>query len=164
MTTNQGGGNTKPPPDPFGFEIIKYLPRLRKFCYSLTGKRDDDLVNDTIVTALAKQHLYVKDNNLCAWLCSILHRHFLTTLRKSKQRSKYDKDVILNYNTVNPISEQVIDLKQEIVKLPINLQELIIKLSIGESYEEIAEEYKCPIGTVRSRVHRGRHYLRELLN
>jgi RNA polymerase sigma-70 factor, ECF subfamily len=146
------------------------LPRLRRYAQALTRdlSRADDLIQDTLVRALAKQHLYQDDTNLRAWLFTIMHNQHVNNIRRNVQEgNSLDVDTVAAHlvAVTNPTaSRQLRELDEAIGKLAMEQRQVILLIGLeGMSYEEAAAILDVPIGTVRSRLSRGRDALRRLM-
>ena len=150
-------------------DVLATIPKLRAFGISLSGNVDvaDDLVQETLVRALAHLNSFQPGTNLEAWLFTILRNHFRSEYRKSK-REVEDADGHLA-GTLSSLPEQVCriefkELQQALTKIPTDQREaLILVAASGFAYEEAAEICGCAVGTIKSRVNRARHRLAELL-
>jgi RNA polymerase sigma factor, sigma-70 family len=154
----------------FKREMLATLPSLRAFAVSLTGRHDkaDDLVQDTIMKAWAKQSSFEMGTNIKAWLFTILRNEFYSQMRK-RGREVQDSDGIFTERlSVHPSQYGAMDLedfKKALDSLPADQREAIILIGAsGFSYEEAAEICDCAIGTMKSRVSRARVRLQELLD
>jgi len=146
------------------------LPRLRRYARALTRdpSRADDLIQDTLVRALAKQHLYQDGTNLRAWLFTVMHNQHVNDIRRNVQEgNSLDVDTVAAHlvAVTNPTaSRQLRELDEAIGKLAMEQRQVILLIGLeGMSYEEAAAILKLPIGTVRSRLSRGRDALRQLM-
>ncbi len=153
----------------FKREMLATLPSLRAFAVSLTGKHDkaDDLVQDTVMKAWAKQDSFEMGTNIKAWLFTILRNEFYSQMRK-RGREVQDSDGIFTENLAQHPSQygslDMQDFKKALEKLPDEQREAIILVGAsGFSYEEAAEICGCALGTIKSRVNRARQRLQELL-
>jgi RNA polymerase sigma-70 factor, ECF subfamily len=149
---------------------LSYLYRVA-FCLVHKNREDtEDLVQETIIKAYKSFH-QLKDNKKCrAWLSSILHNTFINKFRKEKRNpvapQPNEEGVIYQDDPENKILEEV--TYQEVLKALLELPEeystvVIFSDMQGVSYKEIAEIVGIPIGTVRSRLSRGRQLLRAKL-
>ena len=146
------------------------LPRLRRYARALTRdpSRADDLIQDTLVRALAKQHLYQDGTNLRAWLFTLMHNQHVNDIRRNVQEgNSLDVDTVAAHlvAVTNPTaSRQLRELDEAIGKLAMEQRQVILLIGLeGMSYEEAAAILKLPIGTVRSRLSRGGDALRRLM-
>ncbi|XYD11552.1 NepR family anti-sigma factor [Methylobacterium sp. NMS12] len=155
--------------DTFRLGLIDALPKLRLFAMSIIpdAHRVDDLVQETVLKAWAKQDLFVPGTNLTAWLCTILRNHFYTEYRKRK-REVEDADGAAAAELISPASqEHTSELRAvwaHIAKLPAAQREALLLVGAqGLTYEAAAEVMGCETGTVKSRVSRARASLVESL-
>ena len=147
------------------------IPRLRRYARALTrdGSRADDLVQSCLVRAVAKQHLWQPGTDLRAWLFTILHNQHVNDVRRSVREgvSVPVEDVapVLTSLSNAAASLQLRDLERAMARLPEEQRQVILLVGLeGMSYEEVAKILGIPIGTVRSRLSRGRDMLRELMD
>ncbi|MCX7833089.1 MAG: sigma-70 family RNA polymerase sigma factor [Ignavibacteria bacterium] len=158
------------------------MPLLRSFAYKLTSDEfeAEDLVQETYMRAFRFFHKFEKGTNCKAWLFRIMKNLFINNYRKNqKSPDKVDYDEIENfYETIKSERTDSSDLQEkvysnllddEVIQALNSLQDdfktVIILCDIeGLSYEEIADFVQCPVGTVRSRLHRGRKLLQQKLN
>jgi len=146
------------------------IPRLRRYARALTRDvvRADDLVQNCLVRAIAKQHLWQAGTDLRAWLFTIMHNQNVNDVRRS-MRDGITVDVadcasVLTTQPTAPAALELRDLKIALDKLPLEQREVIMLIGLeGMRYEQAAEILGVPVGTVRSRLSRGRERLRELL-
>ncbi|MEY2720241.1 MAG: subfamily polymerase sigma-70 factor [Bacteroidota bacterium] len=161
----------------FELEALPHMSALYSFAVRLTRDRDDaaDLVQETYLKAFRFFDKFERGTNCKAWLFRILKNSYINKFRKtSKAPDTVEYDAIEEfYETIRDSSvetsvleEQVIDnaLDDEVAKaieaLPEEFRTVIILCDIESfTYEEIAEFIDCPIGTVRSRLHRARKLL-----
>jgi RNA polymerase sigma-70 factor, ECF subfamily len=146
------------------------LPRLRRYARALTRdpSRADDLVQDTLVRALDKQHLYQDGTNLRAWLFTLMHNQHVNNARRNvREDNSLDVDTVAAHLvavTDPTASRQLRELDEAIGKLTMEQRQVILLIGLeGMSYEEAAAILDLPIGTVRSRLSRGREALRRLM-
>ncbi len=149
--------------------MLAAIPRLRAFAISLcgNGERADDLVQETLLRALAHMDAF-RPGSMIAWLITILRNIFLTEWRK---RRREIPDVYGSYAaklTSQPAQTGGLEfgeLLEALGRLPMEQREPLILVGVsGLSYEQAAEICECAVGTVKSRVHRGRVRLAELLS
>jgi RNA polymerase sigma-70 factor, ECF subfamily len=150
-------------------EVLKHLPALRAYARSLRLQSDDadDLVQTTLMKAIANIDKFTAGTNLRAWLFTIMRNTFLTEVRKHAR----ERPGVVDCASSMPISEPVHDehiagqrLMQAIARLPQHYREiLLLVVVLGESYEDAARICGCAIGTVKSRVNRARALLIEEL-
>lgn len=156
-------------PSCFKKSLIESLPDLRAFARSLIRNADkaDDLVQDTILKAWAKQDSFEVGTNIKAWLVTILRNEFYSQMRKRGREVQDSEGTYSNAMAIHPAQYGSLDLKdfrKALDQLPDDQREAIILIGAsGFSYEEAAEICDCAIGTIKSRVSRARSRLQELL-
>ena len=150
--------------------VEQEIPRLRRYARALTHATDraDDLVQDTLVRALAKLHLWQPGTDLRAWLFTIMHHQYVNTVRReARERTTVDIEHVsstLAATTDPTVRRQLLELDRALARLPTEQREVVLLVGLeGMPYESVAEILGVPIGTVRSRLSRGRERLRELL-
>lgn len=148
-------------------ELESVIPRLRRYARSLTRDqhRGDDLVQDTLVRALDKLHLYQRGTNLLAWLFTIMRNLHINSLRSAKwERSQAETQVELPVPGLQISNLAMRDLAQAMSKLPDDQRETVVLVAVeGMAYQDVAQIMQVPIGTVRSRLSRARDRLRHLV-
>ena len=154
----------------FKREMLAVLPSLRAFAMSLCGKQDraDDLVQDTVMKAWAKQESFEIGTNMRAWLFTILRNEFYSQMRKAGREIQDSEGTFTNNVATQPAQHGMMDMqdfRNALAELPDNQREAIILVGAsGMSYEEAAEVCDCAVGTIKSRVNRARARLQELLS
>src|SRR4051794_19379180 len=127
-------------------EIASYLPRLRRYSRSLVRDtaRADDLVQDTVVRAIEKMHLYRHDTNLGGWLTTIMHNEHVNAARRFLRAPTFVPADGANEAVTSPSQEAPIELgeiRRAIARLPISQREPLLLFWIdGMKYEEVAAE------------------------
>jgi RNA polymerase sigma-70 factor (ECF subfamily) len=151
-------------------EIEAEIPRLRRYARALT--RDvcaaDDLVQDCLTRALGKLHLWQSGTDLRAWLFTILHNQYVNYVRRSVREGAAvglsDNEPLLTRAPHQGQRLELRDLERAIAKLPEEQRSAILLVGLeGMRYEEVAAVLDVPIGTIRSRLSRGREALRKLV-
>ena len=145
------------------------IPRLRRYARALTRdfSRADDLVQNCLTRAVAKQHLWQYGTDLRAWLFTILHHQHVNDVRRSIREGSHVMLDELPELTAQPdaiAALQLRDLEAALGKLQLEQRQVILLVGLEEmSYEEVANILNVPVGTVRSRLSRGRDQLRRLM-
>ncbi len=165
----------------FEEEIIPHLDAMYNFALRLTSDPNDaeDLVQDTIVKAFRFFSSYEKGTNAKAWLFRILKNSYINNYRKkSKQPNQVDYDEVSSfYETIRADRTDTSDLEDRMFRelidddisnaleeLPEDFRTVVLLCDVeGFTYEEIANMLDVPIGTIRSRLHRGRNLLKAQL-
>jgi RNA polymerase sigma-70 factor (ECF subfamily) len=147
------------------------ISRLRRYARALTRNSDraDDLVQDTLVRAVAKQHSWQPDTNLRAWLFTLMHNQYVNDLRRNaREGMTVDVTSIPNALTATTdptAARQLHELDRALDQLPDEQRQAILLVGLeGMSYEEAAAILTVPIGTDRSRLSRGRDNLRRSMD
>jgi RNA polymerase sigma-70 factor, ECF subfamily len=151
--------------------IEAQIPGLRRFaCALLRGDREraDDLVQDTLERALACWHLRRTEGNVRSWLYTILHNRFLSEQHRARRRGLHDS---LSDETEVPGIDggqhsalEHRDLLRGFSVLPEEQRSVLFLIAVEDlSYEEASRVLGIPVGTVMSRLSRGRERLRQLM-
>ncbi len=146
------------------------IPALRRYATALLRNRDDadDLVHDCLVRALDKLHTRRDDADVRPWLFAILHNLFISQLRRAKARPAGEPldeshEAALSLRPEQESSLQWRDLVRGLNQLPVEQRAVILLISVEDlSYAEAATVLGIPIGTVMSRLARGRERLRQM--
>ena len=165
----------------FENETVPHQDALYNYALKVTRNADDaqDLLQETYYKAFKNYHQFENGTNSKAWMFMILKNSFINDYRKSKREPyKLDYEQIQNfYENVKSDRSQTNNLDTEyfnnlfddelteaIDQLPTKMREVFLLCDLdGNTYEETAALVGCPIGTVRSRLHRARHLLQEVL-
>jgi len=149
-------------------QIAAAIPSLRRYSYALLGGRGDadDLVHDTLVRAMDRLHLYHPGTDLRAWLFTILHNQHIDTLRRNTRRP--DGIALDDEDGTAPSAQEgrlaIRDLDRALALLPEEQRQVVLLVGLeGLAYAEVAEVLDIPLGTVMSRLNRGRQRLRSLM-
>ncbi|MFQ5947887.1 MAG: sigma-70 family RNA polymerase sigma factor [Acidimicrobiia bacterium] len=155
-------------------EVARHYGRkIYNFAYRLTGNGDDasDLVQEVLLRVRKGLHTY-RPGSFEGWLWRITRNAFLDEVRRRQRRPSAplpedDRSPV----ALSPSPDEVLasirlgeDIQAALLKLPYDFREAVVLCDVvGLSYEEIARAAEIPVGTVRSRIHRGRRMLKELL-
>jgi len=150
-------------------DIEAEIPRLRRYARALTRDLNaaDDLVQECLTRALGKLQLWQRGTDLRAWLFTILHNQYVNHLRRSVREGAAvglsEREPLL----ANPPQQghwlELRDVERAMAKLPDAQRSVILLIGLeGMSYEAVAAVLDVPVGTVRSRLSRGREALRKL--
>ena len=146
-------------------EIVELIPALRVYARNLMrgGSEADDLVQETLVKALANVDRFTPGTNLRAWLFTIMRNAFLTRCVKAS-REKVGSDACVSGTiTCFPSHDERIAgqrVLQAIDRLPDQYREAVVLVFLlGESYLDVARVCDCAIGTVKSRINRARQLI-----
>ena len=156
-------------PDPRD-ELVDHLPAMRAFAMSLTrnSATADDMVQDTLVKAWTNIDKFEVGTNLRAWLFTILRNTYYSSRRKAKREVADVDGVFTESLSQKPDHDgrlQMADFRDAFAQLPDEQREALILVGAsGFAYEEAAEMCGVAIGTIKSRVNRGRAKLSELMH
>jgi RNA polymerase sigma-70 factor (ECF subfamily) len=150
--------------------MIAIIPSLRAFARGLCGNRElaDDLAQEAMMRAWAAHESFTPGTNFRAWMFMILRNQFYTTMRKNARMTSWDPEAAERLLVEAPPQQHHIhmqDVEKALQKLPAEQREILMIVGAGgASYEEAAEITGCAIGTVKSRLARGRVALTALIN
>lgn len=149
--------------------IAEQIPRLRRYARALTGDRSaaDDLVQDTLERALSRFHLWRRGSDLRAWLFTIMHNLYVN---QARSRARHHHEAL----EADPAAEalrgrdpewlELRDLASALARVPDEQRAVLLLVGLEQfTYDEAARILDVPIGTVMSRLSRGRERLRALL-
>src|SRR5262249_46533334 len=155
----------------FEGEALPHADRLFRVAMWFERNRAEaeDIVQETMMRALESFHRFQPGTNCRAWLMKIL-QHVMSNRRRAQRRSRVISDpddrIGRTIPFVPPVRQHLTheDMLGALRRLPQSFQEVIVLCDVEElSYKEIAEALAIPIGTVMSRLHRGRAMLRSEL-
>ena len=154
-----------------GAELEALIPRLRRYAHALARHpvRADDLVQDALERAWSRRRQWQHGSDLRAWVFAILHNVFISELRRFAARG-YDADPLDADHHVDPNaigsshSNVKLDLERGLAALSAEHRAVVLLVGLEDlGYREAAEVLGVPIGTVMSRLARGRARLRDLM-
>jgi RNA polymerase sigma-70 factor (ECF subfamily) len=147
--------------------IVPFIPNLRRYARALVGDRDgaDDLVQDTLERAVRKFHLW-RPGDLRAWLFSIMHNVFINQLKARKIAPSVEIDEeTLAARMPSATGSDVIDLQRALAGLSPEQREVVLLIALEDmTYADVSHALGIPIGTVMSRLSRGRERLRKAMD
>jgi len=170
--------------DPFETEALTFLDALYRTALRMTRSEADaeDLVQETYIKAFRAREQFTPGTNLKAWLFRILTNTFINTYRRRQAQPEFTElddvdefslyrrmsDLKTSSNSGDPESEFLnglvdTEVKDALAELPDKFRSVVLLDVEGFSYKEIAEMLDIPIGTVMSRLHRGRKFLQKRL-
>lgn len=170
IEAHQPTGSTASLPSEFAGQLLALRGNLRRYALVLTRDRDraEDLFQDSCVRALEKSARFVPGTDLRAWLFAIMHNLHVSKVRRAWREAKTVNAVDLaatGIDRVLPPPQEphmmLRDMARLLSCLPMAQREVLQLASQGFTYGEIAAELGLPLGTVRSRMSRGRAVLRE---
>lgn len=165
----------------FNAEVVPHLNSLKNYALKITRDSDnsEDLLQDTLMNAFRFFNSFEKGSNIRGWLFKIMKNSFINSYRKKiNQPTHLDYEDVLNFYEniksedvmtqhyqpdmhINGLDDEVVNALSTLT----NESRTIVFLSDveGYTYQEISDFVDCPIGTVRSRLHRTREMLYALL-
>ena len=151
----------------FSDRVMQQVPALRRYARALTGDPSaaDDLVQDCLERAWSRFHLFREDGNLRAWLFTIMHNLNANAARRASRRPRtvpfeHDRHAMpVSGNQEDRVA--VAALSRALEDIPLEQREVVLLVGLEQmTYEEVARILDIPVGTVMSRLHRGRERLR----
>ena len=146
--------------------IVPYIPNLRRYARALVGDREgaDDLVQDTLERAVRKFHLW-RPGDLRAWLFSIMHNVFVNQLKARKVGLDIEIDDSFPAPATPVTSMDLLDVQRALASLAPDQREVVLLVALEDmSYADVSRALGIPMGTVMSRLSRGRERLRRAMN
>lgn len=149
--------------------ILTELPRLRRYARALVSERAaaDDLVQDTLERAWSRVAQWRPGGDLRAWLFGIMHNLRIDQLRRPGLNTctLEDEDFEMPTRATQTDRLEVSDLETALTRLPEEQRAVLLLVALEEMrYEEVAATLGIPVGTVMSRLARGREKLRLILD
>ncbi len=150
-------------------DLGEHVASLRRYAFALTADRHEaeDLVQETLARAIAAAGSWRRTGSLRAWLFSIMHNAFLTGLReRSPRERRLEEDDLERAQPAPQLARlEVQDVLRALTRLPEPQRAAITLIALEEfSYEEAAAIQGVPLGTLMSRLARGREALRRIVN
>ena len=151
--------------------LLSWVPRLRRYSRALVNNRDDadDLVQDTLERAWAKSGLWggsTQIRDMRAWLFSIMHNLHADGVRRPRLHTVTMDDDTPEVPVAPTQGDRlaVLDLQAALDLLPVEQKEVLLLVALEDmAYADVAQALAIPIGTVMSRLSRGRERLRGLM-
>jgi RNA polymerase sigma-70 factor (ECF subfamily) len=153
----------------FKAALIAVLPSLRAFARSLcrNAVEADDLVQETMLKAWSARESYIEESNFKAWAFRILRNSLYSNWRKNSRLTQLDDTVYEKTAKATDNAETALELaevSEAILDLPLEQREALILIAAGGfNYEEVAAIAGVAVGTIKSRVSRGRANLIALM-
>ena len=149
--------------------LVQHTPQLRAFAISLSSSptHADDLVQETLMRAWKNRDKFEDGTNIKAWLLTILRNIYFNHWRRQKRSPITGSDEHLMFASTGEEQSshmELLDVGRLLSQLPdVQREAILLVAQEGMSYEEVAEITGCAVGTVKSRVNRGRNTLAELM-
>jgi RNA polymerase sigma-70 factor, ECF subfamily len=145
------------------------VPSLRRYAHALARDQItvDDLVQDCIVRALSKIHLWKDGTNLRAWLFTIMRHEYIDGVRRAVREGTpvlvHDSEPLLRRPAEQAKRLELLDLCRALSQLPADQRTAVLLAGMdGMTYKAVADIVGAPVGTIRARISRGRAALRRL--
>lgn len=154
----------------FKEQVLEFRFHLSRYAYRLARDRTlaEDLVQETVLRALAHADQFQPGTHLSAWLKAILRNVYFLYLRRQRREDSLDCLESEDWPAVAADQEsrvQLRDLSLCVAKLPKTLRQALLLVGAGgHGYDRAAQLAGCPLGTMKSRVSRARADLREMLS
>lgn len=153
-----------------GDQALRFIPDLKRYAHALTRNRADadDLLQESLMRAIAKSHLFSPGSDLKAWLFTIMRNLSISEFRRrGRGEIPMDPDYVSSCVASPPNQEHRVMLRSldaAFHSLPRAQREPLALAALdGLSYEEISVLLDVPLGTLKSRISRGRAVLRSIL-
>ena len=148
--------------------ITEHIPRLRRYARALVGDRyvADDLVQDTLERAWNKFYLWRPGSDLRAWLFTIMHNVFVNQARRKRKESEEltDEMPAAAVRATQGDQLELQDVDRVLRSISPEQREVVLLVAVEQlTYEEVSRALDIPIGTVMSRLSRGRERMRQAL-
>jgi RNA polymerase sigma-70 factor (ECF subfamily) len=150
--------------------ITQQIPKLRRYARALIGDpvRADDLVQEALLRGLSRRHLWKPGTDMRAWMFTILHNLHVNNQRRRFVRGEFQEPLDDQPEQAIPSTQEMTleirDLAKALHALPEAQREVVLLVGLeGMDYKQVAGVLEVPVGTVMSRLHRGREALRRLL-
>lgn len=152
-------------------DLHGHISSLRRYAFVLCRNHADadDLVQESLMKAIAAADTYQAGKDLRAWLFSILHNTFVSHKRHYARRARAARflDATLKEAGIPPVQEKHVEAQHTLnmlSRLTPQQQSVLVLIAVeGLSYAEAADALDIPIGTLMSRLARGREELRRLV-
>jgi RNA polymerase sigma-70 factor (ECF subfamily) len=151
--------------------IVREIPSLRAYARLLVGDRTqaDDLVQECLERAWSRSHLFRIDGDMRVWLFTILHNLHVSAIRQARRRpvviplAEYDESLAVPSG--EDLHMALADLDRALAELPAEQRAAVLLVGVEDmSYAQAAAVLAIPVGTLMSRLHRGRKQLRILMS
>jgi len=155
--------------------VNTYAPQIFNLAYHFTGTREEaeDLTQEIFLKLFSSIKKYKEEMNFTAWLLALARNHLIDRYRREKKaksmRQELDENLLTEASELSPENNLARKEVQTLVWQALDQLSPEVRLSIilfdilGKTYEEVAEILNIPVGTVKSRINRGRLQLARLL-
>jgi len=143
------------------------IPCLQRYAHKLMRDHAaaEELVQECVVRGLSKQHLWREGTNLRAWLCTILHNQYVNEIRRITREGTVVELSEADEQLARPPAQDKVlewrDVRRALAGMRKEQRDAVVLIGLdGWSYEQVAKATGLPVGTVRSRLSRGRGRLK----
>ncbi len=150
--------------------MVGQIPSLRRYARALVADRTraDDLVQDCLERAWSRSHLFRRQGDIRVWLFTILQNLYVSSLRRQSRQPVLtplmDQVGGPSVRAVQEITVEIADLDRALAGLPADQRAAVLLVGVEDmTYQEAATVLAIPVGTLMSRLHRGRKRLRALM-
>jgi RNA polymerase sigma-70 factor (ECF subfamily) len=153
-------------PQEFNDQLISFMPKMRVWALALTRNRSaaDDLTQDVAAKVLTAQNCFIPGTNFAAWVHRIMINHFISSVRSKREFTDSDNLPEVPVAASHEDRTALRELGWALDRLPADQREALSLIVLQEhSYEDVAAQTGCAIGTLKSRVHRARLQLRTFM-
>ena len=155
----------KPDETQFRADLMAVIPSLRAYARSLCYNADlaDDLTQEALIKGWAARASFLPGSNFRGWMFRILRNHYFSVIRVSRRFVTLDPEVTERLMVIPATQDaglNLADLQRGLATLPAEQREALLLMESGLRCEDIAEVMGTPVGTVKSRISRGRAVLR----
>jgi len=149
----------------FRSDLLAVIPSLRGYARSLCYNRDlaDDLTQEALTKGWAARASFTPGSNFRGWMFRILRNHFFSVAKVSRRFVMLDPEISERLMVTEATQEaglNLADLQRGLAELPAGQREALLLMESGLRCEDIAAIMETPVGTVKSRISRGRAFLR----
>ena len=159
----------------FTDQVATHALALKGYALFLTQNKEEahDLLQETYLKAFSNRDRFAPDTNLKGWLYTIMKNTFINNYRRKVKRNTFsdqtDQDYYINQPSQripNQAESKMVmdDLNKAIALLPFELREACMLNFKGHKYQDIADQFGIPIGTVKTRIHLARKVLKRKLS
>lgn len=159
----------------FTDQVATHAHALKGYALFLTQNKEEahDLLQETYLKAFSNRDRFAPDTNLKGWLYTIMKNTFINNYRRKVKRNTFsdqtDQDYYINQPSQripNQAESKMVmdDLNKAIALLPFELREAFMLNFKGHKYQDIADRFGIPIGTVKTRIHLARKVLKRKLS
>lgn len=156
--------------DYFRKNVVDLIPSLRGYARSLTRNAvdADDLVQETLLRGIRHADSFRPGTNLRAWLFTIMRNRFYTSIQKRTREPVGAADCVSVHAVTEPTQDQHMefrDVARAFSNLPEPFRATMQFVVVGErSYLAAAQHFQCEVGTIKSRINRGRRMMRDVIS